>query len=483
MQNLQIFLLYNHPNYFTKEPLLKQLKEFASLGLDVEFAQLSSKYAAAIERYKKADEHQFQGADFLALLQQLIEGLQKFSAKPIFNTDAARHAHAEFVHYLRLLHSEVVVDFIVDKDGRESSAQYDLPAIKEATRKQAAEGRVAATQNLTRNISQRISEFQKRVDGLLEKQLQALRIIQIQQAQEAQAATEEAFAFINNRFEAWCFKQRRSPKEGFPCDPQLILDQLLEIEKQQKRIQTLVRQAGYNRDAYPSSATAQSVPDELATINDSIDALQRRALELWQTMHGDTAEEEAAAQEEVALARQRLSIKNTLQRKLDRIIKLVTDYSAELKQEKKSWSYFFNVFHWSRKEAKIKYCDDLLQELTVAKSRITHTTNLHGVVKAAHNKAYGQSKNKAAVMAGGSYVGTSRLLSVQRLLGIDGAWKHGKSRFGFFCSAASDFHGLKATGIVETNDGKIRRVINNFYQGTEAKEEEYNQLISQSLKL
>ncbi|ETO93904.1 hypothetical protein [Legionella oakridgensis] len=474
MQNLQIFLLYNHPDYFTKEPLLKQLKEFASLDLDAEFAKLSRKCAAAIERYKQADERQFQGADFLNLLQQLTEGLQKFSAKPVFNTDAARHAHAEFVHYLRHLRTEVVVDFIVDRDGRETSAQYDLPAIKEATKKQVAQGIAAVTQNLTRNISQRISEFQKRVEGLLEKQLQALRIIQVQQAHEAHVAATQALAFIKERFEAW---QERSSAEDASYDPQSILDHLLKIEKQQKRIQALVMQAGHNRDTYPGSATAQSVPGELATFNDSVEAIQRHALKLWQTMQGVTAEEQAAA------ARERSSAKKALKHKLDRIIKLVGDYAAELKEEKKSWSYFFNVFHWSRKEAKIKYCDDLLRELSEARENITHATNLRVLVRVAHQKAYEQSKDKSAIMAGGSYVGTSRLLSLQRLLDIESAWQHGKSKFGFFCTTASDFHGLKATGIIETKDGKIRRVINNFYQGTEAQEEEYNQLISQSLKL
>lgn len=130
---------------------------------------------------------------------------------------------------------------------------------------------------------------------------------------------------------------------------------------------------------------------------------------------------------------------------------LLGDYLTELKNEKKSWTYRIKFFHQTRKDNKIAYCEEMLVSLQAESDAPVHER-----IKAAHAIA---AIGKKELDEGGSYIGTSRLLGIQRLLGINEAWTKGRSSF-FGIQTGSDFHGLKAIGVVG-ND--CQKQIEKFY--------------------
>lgn len=186
---------------------------------------------------------------------------------------------------------------------------------------------------------------------------------------------------------------------------------------------------------------------------------------------------------------QNKSINGVHLKKLETAISLVKKYHRQLVQESKSWFSFFNIFHWSRQSAKLKYCVDLLEAMSQAKqsaeaSITDQVMNLHHLIHAAHQTAISQSKNPSAVTAGGSYFGTSRLLTMQRLLNLESAWHScGKSRLGFFATS-SDFHGLKTTGLVVSSENQDKKItVEQFFSNPKIDvSESYNDLIQTTLR-
>lgn len=147
----------------------------------------------------------------------------------------------------------------------------------------------------------------------------------------------------------------------------------------------------------------------------------------------------------------------------DFALQLLGDYLAKLKKEKQSWTYTLKFFHQTRKDNKIAYCEAMIAALQQLSN-----DSLKDVIQSAHANA---TLNKKELDEGGSWIGTSRLLGIQRLLGIEAAWNKGRSSF-FGIKTSSDFHGLKAIGVV--GEECKSKVVRYYDDATEEKNEIVN---------
>lgn len=162
--------------------------------------------------------------------------------------------------------------------------------------------------------------------------------------------------------------------------------------------------------------------------------------------------------------------------RLQEAISLIQTYRETIEKEHKRFSVKF--FHKSRNQEKISYCQSLEKKLEVQGNDLNFESNLHDIINNAHNEVTkGTGAKKELTTKGGSYFGTSRMLSLQRLLGIDEAWKtKGHSKFLVF-STQSDFHGLKTVGVVGDN---ARKIVENFYLGAADNSLEYQGIKEQA---
>ncbi len=151
---------------------------------------------------------------------------------------------------------------------------------------------------------------------------------------------------------------------------------------------------------------------------------------------------------------------NALSERLSYAIQLVSSYRKALLAEEKTWFYFLNFFHWSRHAVKLKYADALIEQLSEQKQGLLHNSHLPDVIERAHYRAFASVDFNPEVMAGGSFLGTSRLLTTQRLLGVENAWRQGKARFAFF-QTKIDFYGVKQSKVL--GEG-IKHTVDQFYQ-------------------
>ncbi|WP_133129177.1 hypothetical protein [Legionella steigerwaltii] len=158
--------------------------------------------------------------------------------------------------------------------------------------------------------------------------------------------------------------------------------------------------------------------------------------------------------------------------RLQEAISLINAYKETLEYEKK---HSIKFFHRSRNQAKIDYCNLLKNELSTKVDGLKSDSKLLSIIKEAHEKAI-KSCDAQEVTKGGSYFGTSRMLSVQRLLGIAEAWEtKGRSKFLGF-SRKSDFHGLKTSGIVTEHE---KKTVENFYNEEAESNDAYQKLKEQ----
>ncbi|WP_392537348.1 hypothetical protein [Legionella sp. 227] len=157
--------------------------------------------------------------------------------------------------------------------------------------------------------------------------------------------------------------------------------------------------------------------------------------------------------------------------RLQEAISLINMYKGTLEYEK---VHSVKFFHKSRNQAKIDYCSSLEKKLGKQMETLNSTSNVLDIINEAHNSVTQGSIEE--ITKGGSYFGTSRMLSVQRLLGVKEAWeKKGHSKFLGF-STTSDFHGLKSSGIVGAS---VQKIVNNFYNEIEDSDSAYQALKKQ----
>ncbi|OEH46928.1 hypothetical protein lpari_02130 [Legionella parisiensis] len=161
--------------------------------------------------------------------------------------------------------------------------------------------------------------------------------------------------------------------------------------------------------------------------------------------------------------------------RLQEAIFLIQTYRETIEKEQDRFSVKF--FHKSRNQEKISYCKALEKELELQVKSLNFESNLHDIINTAHNKVTMSFTAQTIITKGGSYFGTSRMLSLQRLLDIDEAWKtKGHSRFLVF-STHSDLHGLKTSGVF---GDKVHRIVENFYRGVDNSYEQYQEIKKQA---
>lgn len=162
--------------------------------------------------------------------------------------------------------------------------------------------------------------------------------------------------------------------------------------------------------------------------------------------------------------------------RLQEAISLIQTYRKTIEKEQKRFSV---KFYKSRHQEKSSYCLSLERELRLQDNDLKFESNLHDIINNAHKKVTaGSGAKKEIITKGGSYFGTSRMLGLQRLLGIDEAWQtKGHSKFLVF-STQSDFHGLKTMGVVGDN---VHKIVENFYLGVDNNSnEEYQRIKEQA---
>lgn len=159
--------------------------------------------------------------------------------------------------------------------------------------------------------------------------------------------------------------------------------------------------------------------------------------------------------------------------RLQEAISLIRTYRETIENEQDCFTVRF--FHQSRNQAKIDYCKLLEKELNLQIASLNFESNLLLIINDAHEKVTNDFSAKKEITIGGSYFGTSRMLSLQRLIGIDDAWQAGHSKFLLF-STQSDFHGLKTSGIVSESKWNV---VKKFYCEEDNSNEEYQNLKNQ----
>ncbi|HHF7368255.1 TPA: coiled-coil domain-containing protein [Legionella bozemanae] len=213
----------------------------------------------------------------------------------------------------------------------------------------------------------------------------------------------------------------------------------------------------------------QSIQKKKAEAESFLKQLSKTSSEVQQKIEGRQVDVPAPSDQvnkEVSL---------TKKNRLLEAISLIKTYKETLESEQKKFSVKF--FHKSRNEGKISYCLSLEKELNSQINTLDRESNLLLIIKNAHDKATKESGAQTEITKGGSYFGTSRMLSLQRLLGIDEAWKtKGHSKFLVF-STQSDFHGLKNSGVV---GDKVHKIVKNFYLGVDNSDEPYQEIKKQA---
>ncbi|KTD03536.1 hypothetical protein [Fluoribacter gormanii] len=156
-------------------------------------------------------------------------------------------------------------------------------------------------------------------------------------------------------------------------------------------------------------------------------------------------------------------------KRLSEAISLIQTYKMTLKVEQQKCSLPF--FYRSRNQAKLDYCELLEKILELQVATLTSESVLSTIINRAHMEVLKKTseKDKEEVTKGGSFFGTSRMLSLQRLLGINEAWEE-KGRSKFF---GSDFHGLKTSGVFGAD---ALKTVNDFYDGVKGGSSKFHDL-------
>lgn len=152
--------------------------------------------------------------------------------------------------------------------------------------------------------------------------------------------------------------------------------------------------------------------------------------------------------------------------KTELLINMMQNYLTALENEPSQPSWTMNFFQSNRKSAKIAYCSNLLSELN--QIQLTAEGDFSKIIHGAEDRALSATKKShqlTDLTAGGSYFGTSRMLSLLRLLNTDVGWENGQSKF--LGLPGSTFHGLKVTGVLKDKQA----LIENFYKDETSKQE------------
>ncbi|HHT0593098.1 TPA: hypothetical protein ACTXXA_001143 [Legionella anisa] len=259
---------------------------------------------------------------------------------------------------------------------------------------------------------------------------------------------QELVQFITKKEE----KIRRL-KQGIKGTSKIDQKTILTIEKIEQSIQQKKEQAEYFLEQIrKKSSEVQQIKLEEHQVNVSTPE--------------ESSMEGAQKNEEMITAKKK---------RLQEAISLIQIYRETIEKEQKRFSVKF--FHKSRNQDKVSYCLALEKELKSKDNVLTFESSLHDIINQAHNKVIADLCAKTEITKGGSYFGTSRMLSLQRLLGIDEAWEtKGHSKFLVF-STQSDLHGLKNSGVV---GDKVHKIGKNFYLGLDNSDEPCQEIKKQA---
>ncbi|MDI9818711.1 MULTISPECIES: hypothetical protein [unclassified Legionella] len=525
------FLYSDKPEAITtKEPLLEQIQNFAAIGFSKAFKSCVDENANDIKELSDFDGNRF-NEDYLRLLDKLLASFPSDSES--LQTVEIRKAHALHQDYARKEVKGYSTLPAISKDAtlyenirtrinafrneliklRDQQLAHKAEALKAEAIKKAKEARStfnqvetlfkqaipqdpeAAKQNIEKiamlisslkeqqkqvaTLSQQTAQYlQTYKDSTVAKQFSAIiktlnllieeikalytKAEQLHQAAEslndAKKQATAAFNLVVDIHKAALGKRYDEVAD----DIRAMEMQISQIKAQQETIDKLsTLDIEGSQDMLKEAETIGSMSTQAENLLDAVKehAMPPAAAETIESPKEQNTEASPVGEDNLN------EIKTT---RLQTAISLVERYRDSLLQEQKGVGYALKFFHRSRKDAKIAYCDALIEDLKKVNLEQT-TDSLTDIISNAHNNARESSSNRHAITAGGSYIGTSRLLAIQRLLGIEEAWNEkGKSRF-LGRKTASDFHGLKATGVIDN-----MQAIKDFYACTNAQNEDDN---------
>lgn len=161
-------------------------------------------------------------------------------------------------------------------------------------------------------------------------------------------------------------------------------------------------------------------------------------------IHQETVHAIQLIEQSIQQKKQQVGAIHGKKERLEAAISIIETYKQTIEKEKDKFTIKF--FHKSRNQAKSSYCDSLMKELRLQIESLNCDSSLPEIMNNAHKKVVKSSNAQGEITKGGSYIGTSRMLSLQRLLGIVEAWKdRGHSKILGF-STPSEYHGLKTSG-------------------------------------
>jgi hypothetical protein len=150
-------------------------------------------------------------------------------------------------------------------------------------------------------------------------------------------------------------------------------------------------------------------------------------------------------------------------------LSLFREYLSELKVEKGKFVNRYNWLHGERHSNKIQFCELMIEKLSKIEAQDELTIRGHynrAFTETANqmlpksSKSFDQKIESLGILSGGKWVGTSRLLSILRLVNIDRAWSSPTGERGVACFKGF-FSGLRDTQMTEKHEGLSEQDFND----------------------
>ncbi|WP_131794487.1 hypothetical protein [Fluoribacter gormanii] len=414
----------------------------------------------------------------LALHQNKLELLQKQYSELLTQSDYSLESFAKFEQNFELWFGNKSISTLRESFDEKKRIMSELMVQSEASVSEEIRKEQSELNALLDNCES-IIEQAKHVKTLFE---QIMKIADAVKKEEGQLVPEDAdnlqafIHFIASKEEV-LNKIKKEINGNSKIRQQTVraIDELEETIKQKKeevefRLQQIRMKSSDAQPKIEGSSDKDSSDEESQDASSNLGG-EAQKNDGTNLLDQGSHQEKEKRNNEAALTEER---KKRLKSRLVEAISLIQTYRKTLDDEQKTCSFLF--FYKSRNHAKFNYCKSLEDKLVLEIQKIDEIKKIddlcsvHDIINGAHDSVIKTTNNaaKMEITKGGSYFGTSRMLSLQRLLDIDDAWKKGHSKF-----FGDDFHGLKTSGVVGE---KAQMTIKEFYLAIDDNDGEFQDL-------
>ncbi|KTD83059.1 hypothetical protein [Legionella waltersii] len=540
MKKRQLRAIYTNPIEISSEQaLLEQVQEFAEIKFNQNLYNHITVNKNNIKRFTsgKFDGSKY-SPEYLNFLEAMIQALT--SAESNVNTRIIRDQYALYDHYSRQPRTKKdypAIEDIKTDSTLESNVNKRLDAFKKKLEAIRDQQLILKAKSLAELTSKEVVEIQQTLSLMQDSYLKLCSNYSLESSVELDRKLESSFGEQSILQIRKRFAERKKAMdsileacEGTPVAEAIRREQSM-LEQQTEQFELIVKRANELMNLHQLlkqiKAIEGSVTEKASTLREDTDAPELREFirfvtdkekEIQQLKQGVKGNSKPYEQTDRTIDQIEQSIQQHKQRallllekiekqrnvvpeniednpikalpkeaepknqevlqikkeRLEEAINLIQRYREKLEKEPDK-QRTVRFFHKSRNSAKIKYCTSLVQKLTEEVKTLTLESDLHQIINRAHGEVI-LGGDQTEITKGGSYFGTSRMLSLQRLLGIDEAWeKKGHSKFLGF-STQSDLHGLKTSGVVGDD---VRGIVSNYYSDNPSSREQYQELIGQ----